>query len=73
VDLLGVRGGRLAVVDFKTDAPPAGDVRASHPAYVEQVRAYARILVQLGLAPEGDVDAGLLFTAEDEVRWLPAP
>jgi ATP-dependent helicase/nuclease subunit A len=70
VDLLGARAGRLAVVDFKTDAPPAGDVRDTHPAYVEQVRSYARILVALGLAPEGGVDAGLLFTAEGAVRWV---
>ncbi|HET9596091.1 MAG TPA: PD-(D/E)XK nuclease family protein, partial [Anaeromyxobacteraceae bacterium] len=70
LDLVATRGERLAVVDFKTDAPPAGDVRATHPAYVEQVRSYARILVALGLATEGGVDAGLLFTAEGEVRWV---
>jgi ATP-dependent helicase/nuclease subunit A len=70
VDLLGMREGRLVVVDFKTDAPPQGDVRATHAAYVEQVLAYARIVEELGLAPEGTVVAGLLFTAEDEVRWV---
>jgi ATP-dependent helicase/nuclease subunit A len=70
VDLLGARGGRLSVVDFKTDAPPAGDVGATHAGYVGQVRSYARILVQLGLAPAGCVDAGLLFTAEGDVRWV---
>ncbi|HUL58292.1 MAG TPA: UvrD-helicase domain-containing protein [Anaeromyxobacteraceae bacterium] len=70
VDLLGLRGGRLAVVDFKTDAPPSDAVETTHAAYVEQVRAYARMLVALGIAPAGGVDAGLLFTAEDEVRWV---
>jgi ATP-dependent helicase/nuclease subunit A len=70
VDLVGVRGDRLAVVDFKTDAPPAGDVHATHAAYVEQVDGYARMLVALGLAPEGGVEAGLLFTAEREIRWV---
>ena len=70
VDLLGIRGGRFAVVDFKTDAPPAGDLLQTHAAYVEQVRSYARMLVALGVAPEGGVEAGLLFTAEDEVRWV---
>ncbi|ACG75189.1 UvrD/REP helicase [Anaeromyxobacter sp. K] len=70
VDLLGVRGGRVVVVDFKTDAPPAGDVHASHAAYVEQVRGYARILVGLGVAREGAVDAGLLFTADGGLRWV---
>ena len=70
VDLLGVRDGRLAVVDFKTDAPPADDVHATHAAYVEQVRSYARILEELGLAVPGTVSAGLLFTAEQEIRWV---
>jgi len=72
VDLVGVRDGRLAVVDFKTDAPPEGDVESTHAAYVEQVRSYARILVALGLATKGSVDTGLLFTAEDAVRWVGA-
>ncbi|WP_242393276.1 UvrD-helicase domain-containing protein [Anaeromyxobacter oryzisoli] len=70
VDLLGTRGGRIAVVDFKTDAPPAGDVHATHAAYVEQVRSYARMLVALGVAREGEIEAGLLFTAEGTVRWV---
>ncbi|GAO03567.1 PD-(D/E)XK nuclease superfamily protein [Anaeromyxobacter sp. PSR-1] len=70
VDLLGVRDGRVVIVDFKTDAPPAGDVHASHAAYVEQVRGYARILVALGVAREGAVDAGLLFTADGGIRWV---
>ena len=72
LDLVGVRDGRLAVVDFKTDAPPEGDVESTHAAYVEQVRSYARILVALGLANEGSVDTGLLFTAENAVRWVRA-
>ncbi len=70
VDLLGADARGLAVVDFKTDAPPTGDVAASHPAYVEQVRTYARILEELGLAAAGTVRAGLLFTAEQGVRWI---
>jgi ATP-dependent helicase/nuclease subunit A len=69
VDLLAVTDGRAAVVDFKTDAPPEGDVAASHAAYVEQVRAYARVVEALGLAG-GGVRAGLLFTAEGAVRWV---
>jgi ATP-dependent helicase/nuclease subunit A len=70
VDLLGMRGDHLAVVDFKTDAPPAGEVTATHAAYVEQVRSYARIVESRGRAPPGTVEAGLLFTAEGEVRWV---
>ncbi len=70
VDLLAADSSGLVVVDFKTDAPPAGDVAATHAAYVEQVRSYARILEELGLAAAGTVRAGLLFTAEQEIRWI---
>ena len=70
VDLLAADGGGLVVVDFKTDAPPSGDVAATHPAYVEQVRSYARILEELGLAKAGTVRPALLFTAETELRWV---
>jgi ATP-dependent helicase/nuclease subunit A len=70
VDLLAAEAGGLVVVDFKTDAPPAGDVAATHPAYVEQVRSYARIVEDLGLAQPGSVRPGLLFTAEAEIRWV---
>ena len=70
LDLLAERDGELVVLDFKTDAPPPGEVAASHPAYVEQVRSYERILVELGLAAEGRVRGGLLFTADGVVRWV---
>lgn len=70
VDLLAAGPAGLAVIDFKTDAPPAGDLARSHPAYVEQVRSYARILEELGVAQPGAVRTGLLFTAEREIRWV---
>jgi ATP-dependent helicase/nuclease subunit A len=70
VDLVAARDGVLHVVDFKTDAPPGGDVLASHPAYVEQVRSYGRILADLGLARPGAVRCGLLFTADGGLRWV---
>jgi ATP-dependent helicase/nuclease subunit A len=71
VDLLGALGDRLVVLDFKTDAAPAdAEVEATHPAYVEQVRSYGRILEALALAPAGSVRCGLLFTAEGRVRWV---
>ncbi len=70
VDLVAADKRGLAVIDFKTDAPPVGDVATTHPAYVEQVRSYARILEELGVAAAGTVRAGLLFTAEQEIRWL---
>jgi ATP-dependent helicase/nuclease subunit A len=70
IDLLAARDGELVVLDFKTDAPPPGEVTATHPAYVEQVRSYERILVELGLGAEGRVRGGLLFTADGGVRWV---
>ena len=70
VDLVASGDGEVRVVDFKTDAPPARDVRQSHPDYVEQVRTYARMLVELGVATEGKVRSGLLFTADGLVRWV---
>ncbi|HYG67071.1 MAG TPA: 3'-5' exonuclease, partial [Anaeromyxobacteraceae bacterium] len=72
VDLLAIGDGAPVVIDFKTDAPP-GDapVEATHPAYAEQVRSYARILEALGIAAAGTIRGGLLFTAEGRIRWLP--
>ncbi|HYQ81770.1 MAG TPA: 3'-5' exonuclease, partial [Anaeromyxobacteraceae bacterium] len=69
VDLVARRGEETVVVDFKTDAPPRGDPAASHPAYLEQVRSYGRILVELGVARPGAVRCGLLFTADGGIRW----
>jgi ATP-dependent helicase/nuclease subunit A len=70
VDLLAARDGGLVVVDFKTDAPPRGEVAVIYPAYVEQVRRYGQVLVKLGLAREGAVRCGLLFTADGGLRWI---
>jgi ATP-dependent helicase/nuclease subunit A len=70
VDLLAAGAGGVVVVDFKTDAPPRGFVADAYPAYVEQVREYGRILVKLGLAREGAVRCGLLFTADGGLRWV---
>ena len=70
VDLLAARDGGLVVLDFKTDAPPPGDPKVSHEAYVRQVRSYARILARLGLAAEGAIRCGLLFTADGGLRWV---
>ncbi len=70
VDLLSAGAdGTVTVIDFKTDAPPAGDVHATYPAYVAQVQGYGRILQALGVAKAG-VRGGLLFTAERFIRWV---
>jgi ATP-dependent helicase/nuclease subunit A len=74
-DLVGIASGgtgALAVVDFKTDQPPppGARVQETHAEYVAQVRAYARMLGELGLAEPGTVRAGLLFTASGDLRWV---
>jgi hypothetical protein len=70
IDLLGSRDGVVTVVDFKTDAPPSGDVASTYASYVEQVASYGRILVDLGVARPGAVKCGLLFTADGRMRWV---
>jgi ATP-dependent helicase/nuclease subunit A len=69
VDLLAARDEGLVVIDFKTDATPTGDVAATYGPYLEQVRSYGRILVELGLAKAGAVRCGLLFTGDGGLRW----
>jgi len=70
VDLAAATGDRLDVVDFKTDAPPAGPVELAYPEYAAQVRAYGRMLEAAGLAAGRRVRCGLLFTADGAIRWM---
>jgi ATP-dependent helicase/nuclease subunit A len=70
IDVLAARDGGLVVLDFKTDAPPKGDVATSYPAYARQARSYADILVRLGVGAPGKVRCGLLFTADGGLRWV---
>jgi ATP-dependent exoDNAse (exonuclease V) beta subunit len=70
IDLLIASPDGLMVIDFKTDAPPRGDLLLGYPGYVAQVRAYGRLLEQSGMAEAGAVRAALLFTAESELRWV---
>ena len=68
IDLVFCTPDGLTVIDFKTDAPPAGPgrIEATHPEYVAQVQAYARQLKPLAAR----IRAGLLFTGDGEVRWV---
>jgi ATP-dependent helicase/nuclease subunit A len=69
VDLVAELAEGLVVLDFKTDAPPAAGAPLPQ-AYIDQVRGYAGVLEHaLGTSP---IRAGLLFTADGAVRWLPA-
>ena len=55
----------VAVIDFKTDAPPMGNVQIHNiPRTWSRCGANARILEELGVAAPAVVRAGLLFTAE---------
>jgi ATP-dependent helicase/nuclease subunit A len=69
VDLVAVQGGRLDIIDFKTDAPPAGVVEEVYPEYAGQVRMYARLLEEAGIAATS-VRCGLLFTGDGAIRWV---
>jgi ATP-dependent helicase/nuclease subunit A len=43
IDLIAVTGVRIHLLDFKTDAPPVGELLEAYPEYCAQVRAYARL------------------------------
>jgi ATP-dependent helicase/nuclease subunit A len=70
IDLLVAAPDGLCLIDFKTDAPPRGDVRSDYPGYVEQVHAYARVLDQSGVPELHVTRTGLLFTADGGLRWV---
>jgi ATP-dependent helicase/nuclease subunit A len=74
VDLVVAAADRLDVLDFKTDAPPAGLVEAAYPEYVNQVRLYGRLLPGADVLGGRRLRLGLLFTADGGIRWVePAP
>jgi ATP-dependent helicase/nuclease subunit A len=70
IDLIGVTDGHVTVLDFKTDAPPAGPVEATYPAYVAQVSQYGRLIEATRLAPAGHARCGLLFAADGRIHWV---
>jgi ATP-dependent helicase/nuclease subunit A len=70
VDLASMPPGRLDVLDFKTDAPPARAIEQTHPQYVAQVRAYGRLLTAGGMVGERTLRCGLLFTGDGAIRWV---
>jgi ATP-dependent helicase/nuclease subunit A len=58
---------RLFTIGLRSES---SEVTKSHLDCVEQVRSYARILVELGLARERAVRCGLRFTADGGLRWV---
>jgi ATP-dependent helicase/nuclease subunit A len=68
IDLLVSTPDGLHIVDFKTDAAPTAEVARAYPAYVEQVRAYGKLLDH-GAAMKV-ARTGLLFTANGGLHWV---
>jgi ATP-dependent helicase/nuclease subunit A len=69
-DLVSVTAGRLDVLDFKTDAPPAGAVEDTYPEYASQVQLYGRLLQAAGVVGERRLRCGLLFISDGVIRWV---
>lgn len=67
VDLLAVVEGDMVLLDFKTDLPPS-EGESPPVKYVAQVGGYAGVVGRAFPAP---VRAGLLYTADGSVHWLP--
>jgi ATP-dependent exoDNAse (exonuclease V) beta subunit len=66
VDFVAASDTEIVVIDFKTDAAPAGDVRSAYPGYVEQVKSYARVV-----APDAPrVRLALAFTQTGKLEWV---
>src|SRR5439155_2584628 len=63
VDLIGVTQGQIAILDFKTDAPPVERVENVYPAYAAQVSTYTSLVEAAVVAAPGQVRCGLLFAA----------
>ncbi len=70
IDLIGVTQGQVAILDFKTDAPPAERVETAYPEYAAQVSMYARLVEAASVAAPAQVRCGLLFAADGKIRWL---
>ncbi|MCI0340019.1 MAG: UvrD-helicase domain-containing protein [Planctomycetales bacterium] len=70
VDLVAIAPGATWVVDWKTDAPLAGEAAEAFPHYAAQVRRYAAMLREAA-GIRGPIRAGLLFTATGEWREVP--
>ncbi|MDR3475423.1 MAG: double-strand break repair helicase AddA [Devosia sp.] len=69
IDRIVVAKGRVLVVDYKSDAVPAGTVSEVPASYLTQVGLYAYVASQLfpGLA----VEAGILWTNLESLMILP--
>jgi ATP-dependent helicase/nuclease subunit A len=71
IDRIVVANGRVMVVDYKSDAVPAGTPSEVPASYVTQVGLYAYVASQL--FPELVVEAGILWTTLESLMILPSP
>ena len=72
-DLVARTHTSVDILDFKTDAPPSANgasITASYPAYAAQVRLYAQLLRDSGVAGLLPIRAGLLFSADGSLHWV---
>jgi ATP-dependent helicase/nuclease subunit A len=70
IDVVGVSGDRVIVIDIKTDAPPAGAVERAYPEYAAQVLAYGALVERAGAAGTQTSRCGLLFSGDGTIRWV---
>lgn len=69
IDRLLVTADRVMVVDYKTNRPPPARVEDVAPAYIRQMAAYRRLLMDI--YPGRAIVCGLLWT--DEARLMIVP
>jgi ATP-dependent helicase/nuclease subunit A len=72
IDFVRFTEAEIHILDFKTDVPPVGQVELVYPAYVAQVRLYARLLRAAGIVAGRALRCGLLFTGDGDIRWVEA-
>ena len=69
IDRMVVAKDRVLVVDYKSDAVPAGTVSEIPASYLTQVGLYAHVASQL--FPELGVQAGILWTSLESLMIIP--
>ena len=69
VDRLVVDGGKVMVVDYKTNRPPPKQVQGVPEQYLAQMATYQKLLLQI--YPDTDVQCALLWTDGPTLMHLP--
>ena len=69
MDRIVVTGGKVLVVDYKSDARPPADPQSVHSGYLTQLGLYALVADQL--FPGHTVEAAILWTGLESLMILP--